>query len=213
MNKILFSMVISVNKWFSFSLIGCFFSVITFGPAEISINFLPSVANRVPPKASALAQGVQTAQPGTAWPHPFHVSTTEINHNAADKILEISCRLFVDDFESCLSKRFHTKADLSAASVKTSMDTLVKKYLSTHLQIKADGKAAPMQYLGFEKEDEAVNVYFEVDNIVSVKKFEINDSILYDLYDDQMNIIHVVVAGNRKSTKLDYPNREAVFGY
>src|SRR4029077_6103274 len=99
--------------------------------------------------------------------HPFHVSTTEINHNAADKTLEISCKLFVDDFESCLSKQYHTKADLSAASVKTAMDSLVKKYLSAHLQIKADNKVVRISYLGFEKEDEAANVYFEVDNISS----------------------------------------------
>src|SRR5437868_3729191 len=61
--------------------------------------------------------------------HPLHVSTTEINHNATDKSLEISCRLFVDDFEACLSKQYHTKVDLSAANVKTAMDSLVKKYL------------------------------------------------------------------------------------
>ena len=184
-------MVTSVNKWLSFSLIGCFFSVIPFATGKISI---------IPVR-------------GVERPHPFHVSTTEINHNAIDKTLEISCRIFIDDFESCLSKQYHTKADLSAASVKTSMDTLVKKYLSAHLQIKADGKAAQMQYLGFEKEDEAVNVYFEADKIVSVKKIEINDSILHDLYDDQINIIHVVVGGNRKSTKLDYPNKDAIFNY
>ena len=161
----------------------------------------------------SVAKGLPTAQPGAGVPHPFHVSTLEINHNATDKTLEISCRIFIDDFESCLSKQYHTKADLSAASVKTRMDTLVKKYLSTHLQIKADGKAVQMQYLGFEKEDEAVNVYFEADNIATVKRVEINDSILQDLYDDQMNIIHVVVGGNRKSTKLDYPNKEAIFSY
>ena len=46
--------------------------------------------------------------------HPFHVSTTEINHNTSDKTLEISCKVFTDDFESALTKQYHTKADLSA---------------------------------------------------------------------------------------------------
>src|SRR5215471_5364883 len=78
--------------------------------------------------------------------HPFHVSTTEINHNSTEKTLEISCKIFIDDFESCLSKQNHTKVDLSAANVKTAMDTLVKKYLNAHLQIKADDKAVQMNY-------------------------------------------------------------------
>ena len=31
--------------------------------------------------------------------HPFHVSGVEVNHNATDKTLEISCKIFTDDFE------------------------------------------------------------------------------------------------------------------
>ena len=145
--------------------------------------------------------------------HPFHVSTTEINHNPTDKTLEISCKIFIDDFENCLTKQYHTKVDLSSASVKTAMDTLVKKYLNSHLQIKADDKAGQMNYLGFEKEDDAVDVYLEVDNVASVKKVDVNDSILHDMFDDQISIIHVIVGGNRKSTKLDYPNKTASFSF
>ncbi len=91
------------------------------------------------------------------------------------------------------------------------MDTLVKKYIGSHLQIKADGLTARIQYLGFEKAEEAVNVYFEAENIAVVKKIEITNSILHDLFDDQVNIMHVVVGGNRKSTKLDYPDKNAAF--
>jgi uncharacterized protein DUF6702 len=145
--------------------------------------------------------------------HPFHVSTTEINHNARDKVLEISCKIFIDDFESCLAKQFHVKTDLSAANMKSAMDSLVKKYLLAHLQIKADNKLAGLSYLGFEKDGEAANIYLEVDNIVSVKKIAVVDSILQDFYDDQINIVHVIIGGNRKSTKLDYPNKDASFEF
>jgi hypothetical protein len=30
--------------------------------------------------------------------HPFFISVTEINHNSGDKNLEISCKIFTDDF-------------------------------------------------------------------------------------------------------------------
>jgi hypothetical protein len=141
--------------------------------------------------------------------HPFHVSTTEINHNAPDKTLEISCKVFTDDFESALAKQYHTKADLSAINMKAAMDTLVKKYINSHLLLNAGGKTFAMKYLGFEKENEAVYAYLQVDNISVLKKIEVTDSILYDLYNDQINIIHVIVGGNRKSTKLDYPATRA----
>ena len=36
---------------------------------------------------------------------------------------------------------------------------------------------------------------------------------MHDLFTDQINIMHVSVGGNRKSTKLDYPKTEAAFQF
>ena len=64
---------------------------------------------------------------GKAAAHPFHVSVTEIEHNAADKTLEISCKIFTDDFETILAKNYNTKVDLINPPNKPAMDSLVKK--------------------------------------------------------------------------------------
>lgn len=145
--------------------------------------------------------------------HPFHVSTTEINHNAAEKTLEISCRIFTDDFESALTKQYNTRADFSSTALKNNMDSLAKKYINLHLQLKVEGKPVIMSYLGHEKENEAVYVYLEVAQVAKAGKVEVVNSILHNLYDDQINILHVIVGGNRKSSKLDYPNTQAVFSF
>lgn len=140
--------------------------------------------------------------------HPLHVSTTEINFNARDKTLEVSCRIFSDDFEAILVKLYKQKTDLSNANMKTAMDELVKKYLLSHLQLKANGKAVAMNYIGFEIDHEATNIYLEVEKIPAVKSVEVNDTILYDMFDDQMSIVHVVKASTRKSTKILYPEKK-----
>lgn len=140
--------------------------------------------------------------------HPLHVSTTEVNFNAKDKSLEISCRIFTDDFESILAKLYKQKTDLSKPEMKTAMDELVKKYLTSHLQIKANGKIAILNYIGFEIDHEATNIYLEVEKIPSVKSIEIDNTILYDLFNDQMSIVHVVKNGNRKSGKILYPDKK-----
>ncbi|WP_131536182.1 DUF6702 family protein [Pedobacter nototheniae] len=140
--------------------------------------------------------------------HPLHVSTTEVNFNAKDKSLEISCRIFTDDFESILAKLYKQKTDLSKPEMKTAMDELVKKYLTSHLQIKANGKIAVLNYIGFEIDHEATNIYLEVEKIPSVKSIEIDNTILYDLFNDQMSIVHVVKNGNRKSGKILYPDKK-----
>src|SRR5580704_1920289 len=72
--------------------------------------------------------------------HPFYVSVIEINHNAKDKTLEISCKTFTNDFESALEKSFNTKVDLNNPKDKNAADKLISNYIIKHLQITIDGK-------------------------------------------------------------------------
>ncbi len=145
--------------------------------------------------------------------HPFHVSVVEINHNSTDKTLEISCKLFTDDFEKVLAQNYKVKVDLINPPDRKAMDKLVSDYIKTHLSITANGKPVIFSYLGFEKEDDAVFGYVQVDNIPSINKIELVNKLLYDLFTDQINLMHVIVGGNRKSTKLDYPETQAVFTF
>lgn len=145
--------------------------------------------------------------------HPLFVSVTEINHNAADKNLEISCKIFTDDFEKTLTGLYHTKVDLTAPANKAEADRLVKEYIKSHLLLKLDGKPVVLEYVGFEKENDAVWSYFQVSNTAAPKKIEVTNAILYESYDKQMNLMHVSVGGHRKSSKLNYPDKEAVFQF
>jgi uncharacterized protein DUF6702 len=145
--------------------------------------------------------------------HPYYISVVEINHNPTDKTLEISCKIFTNDFETTLEKNYKTKVDLVNPPDKPAMDKLVSDYIKKHLSIRADGKTVSFSYVGFEKEDEAVYSYFQVDNIPSVKKIDLTNSILHDFSDQQINIIHCTVGGKRQSDKLDYPKTEASFSW
>jgi hypothetical protein len=150
---------------------------------------------------------------GVVEPHPFHVSVVEINHNPTDKTLEISCKIFTDDFEKVLAKNYQTRIDLINPPDKKAMDTVVRKYIVSHLSVFADGKPGDLVYLGFERDAEAVYSYVQAENISSVKKIEIINKLMHDLFDDQINIMHVTVNGNRKSTKLDFPTVHATLNF
>jgi len=145
--------------------------------------------------------------------HPYYISVVEINHNATEKTLEISCKIFTNDFETTLEKNYKTKVDLVNPADKSAMDKLVSDYIKKHLSIKADTKPVNFSYVGFEKEDEAIYSYFQVDNVASVKKIDVTNSILHDFSDQQINIIHCTVGGKRQSDKLDYPKTEASFQF
>lgn len=144
--------------------------------------------------------------------HPIFVSVTEIEHNANDKTLEISCKIFTDDFEDVLRKKNPAKkVDLLDIKYKSSMSPLVNDYIQKHLSIFTDGKQVRLQFLGFEQDEEAIVSYFEVKNIEKVKKIEVVNDILYEEKPQQMEIIHVMVNGERKSSRLNNPDTKASF--
>lgn len=145
--------------------------------------------------------------------HPFYVSVTEINHNAAENTMEISSKIFTDDLEATLNKKYNKKLDLFDAENTPEENRVIADYLSKHLVMKLDGKPVVMELLGFEREGEAIWSYLQVSGVKAPGKVEITNSILYDAYTDQINLLHVTVKGTRKSTKLDYPKAQALFNF
>jgi hypothetical protein len=145
--------------------------------------------------------------------HPIFVSVTEIEHNAKDKTLEISCKIFTDDFEKTLRQAYKTYVDLLKPKDKNAMNKLVADYVQKHLVIKVDGKTAPLQFLGYEQDEEGIVSYYQVNNIAAVKKLDITDNILFEYKKEQISIIHTTVNGNKKSTKLINPEDKYSFEF
>jgi len=159
-----------------------------------------------------MAQGPSSKEP-LLRKHPFYISVTEMNLNPTDKTLEVSCKMFADDLEQILEKNNHAELDISADKDKTKFDSYIPSYIKSHLTVSIDGRPVSLSYIGFEKEKESAYCYFQVENVASLKKIDINNSILQDFTSDQINIIHVMVNGKRQSTKLDYPATNASFSF
>lgn len=155
-----------------------------------------------------------TPIPAFSGMHPYHVSATEIEWNVKESRLEISSKLFTDDFEAVLAKLYKTKTDFADKSMKVQMDELVKKYITSHLSVRNNGKLLPLQLFGWQLDKEVVYVYATASaRDFNPKNITVENTILYDLFTDQMNIVHFLVVGDRKSTKLNYPDRKAQFSF
>ncbi len=142
--------------------------------------------------------------------HPIFMSVTQIEQNAKEKTLEVSCKIFTDDFEKALRAAYKSKIDLLDEKQKPVMDKFVNDYVQKHLKLVVDGKIVTMKYIGYESIEDAINNYFEVQNIGTVTKIEITDDILYEFKPDQISLLHVTVGGKRKSIKLSNPESKAV---
>jgi len=145
--------------------------------------------------------------------HPFYVSITSIDHNQQAQRVEISCRIFFDDLEAALKADSHREVDLIKGADRQVIDSLLGSYLRRHLRLSVNGKALQLQYLGYEIEDDVAWCYLEAGNVPRVRQLTVDNRLLLDQFPKQSNIMHVTANGQRKSTKLDNPERHAVFEF
>ena len=139
--------------------------------------------------------------------HPYHVGSVEINYNAKTKTFEISAKFFLDDLENSLNAKYNKTLHFGEEKSKAGLDQVIENYFAEYFKLKSNNKFLKINYLGFEEDKESVNVYLESEATEMPKKVETAVSLLYSFFDDQMNIVHIIVNGERKSSKLNYPDR------
>ncbi len=146
--------------------------------------------------------------------HPLHISVTEIEYNGKVKSLQIISRIFVDDLETAIRAEKNLP-NLDILNPKNSLKTesLLADYLKAHLKIRLDGNERPLNFLGYEEEGFAFVCYIEIENVVSFKEMEVENTIITDTYDDQSNLVHVKYQGPVKSARLmrDKPSEKFNF--
>ncbi|MBT2620855.1 MULTISPECIES: DUF6702 family protein [Chryseobacterium] len=139
--------------------------------------------------------------------HPYHVGSVEINYNSKSKTFEITGRFFLDDLENGLTKKYGKPFHFNDEKYKAQLNEALKNYSAEYFKLKADSRFLKVNYIGYEEDSESVNVFLESESVNAPKKLESAVSFLYNLFDDQINIVHMIINGQRKSEKLSYPNR------
>lgn len=143
----------------------------------------------------------------TGAKHPYHVGSVEINYSQKSKTFEITGRFFLDDLENALNNKYGKSLHFNDAKFKSQLNESLKNYSAEYFKLKTNNKFLNINFVGYEEDHESVNIYLESEKIDNPKKVEAAVSFLYNLFDDQLNIIHIIVNGERKSEKLTYPNR------
>ena len=139
--------------------------------------------------------------------HPYHVGSMEIKYNIESKTFEITGRFFLDDLENAVSKKQGKPLHFNDPKFKAQMKPAVEAYCTEHLRLKVNNQFVKVKFVGYEEDKESVDIFLETEVVADPKKVEVSMSFLYNYFDDQINIIHVIVDGDRKSEKLTYPTR------
>ncbi len=135
--------------------------------------------------------------------HKFYVSVTQIEYNEEQKSLQIISRIFIDDIEEVLRKRYDETIELVSEKQETKVDQYLSTYLNQKLAITVNGQEVFFNFIGKEYDNDLVLCYLEVDNIPSLETITVSNQVLMDFFDEQQNIVHVKKGKKRKSLILE----------
>lgn len=145
--------------------------------------------------------------------HEFYVSVTKIEYIEAEKSVQIISRIFIDDFEKLLRERYDDTIVLDTDDEPSQVDVYTERYLSQRINIKINGEEVKFEFLGKEYEDDIIFCYMEIPNIDKVKSFEITNKVLFDLFEEQQNIVRTKFYSKNKSFILIPPNDKGVLNF
>ena len=123
--------------------------------------------------------------------HKIHVSLTNIVYKKESKTLQITTRLFIDDIENALQKKYHSTTELNTERELDNTDALLQKYFQENFVLQLNDKNITLQFLGKEYDENIVYVYFEMKNIPDFKQLYLKNTLLFNIFDDQQNIVKI----------------------
>ena len=134
--------------------------------------------------------------------HKFYVSVTQIDYVPSKKRVEITSRIFIDDLEKALTKKYNKKVNLTSTKELPEAEELIKSYLKEKIKISINKKPQNIEFLARELEGDVLILYTKIAISKKINTFEIYNSLLTEVYADQQNIVHTNINSNKKSILL-----------
>ena len=141
--------------------------------------------------------------------HKYYVSVSEVDYNQEEQTIEISSRLFVDDLENLLKERYDERLVLDDSK----SDYYINRYFQQKFKVEINQNIQVLNFIGSEIEEDLIYCYFEIKNVKEFHSIKITNEILFDLYMNQQNIIHLNAKDKKKSFLLVRENATGLLNF
>ena len=148
-----------------------------------------------------------------ALKHPFYITVVDIKNDAKQQSLNISVKLFTNDIEEALKKTTAKSIDLLNPKNKAEMEIELMNYIKKRLSISVNNKITNIDFIGYEKEEDAIWAYLEIKKVALPKNIKVDTKLLFDFLPLQSNIVHADVNGVKKSSKVNNPDSKVEFNF
>jgi len=131
-----------------------------------------------------------------AWSHPLHTTLTEIALDSADGTMRLTIRAFADDFSAVVARH---AGKPRPADYRVS-DADVASYVAATVSVQeANGRRAPLTWGGLRRTGDLMWVTVRVPSVRSLRGVKLAATLLFEIFDDQVNIVQATSDGHRHS--------------
>lgn len=138
--------------------------------------------------------------------HKFYVSVTKVEYKKEAQTLQIITKIFIDDVEDVLNERYNTTTNLDTKKETQRDRDLLKEYILKKLIVEVNGEKPTLNYLGIDYEPGMVKAYIEINNVAQCNSIGIENTMLMEKFEEQQNIIHLTIDGEKRSMVLEKAN-------
>ncbi len=142
--------------------------------------------------------------------HKFYVSIYQINYNKKENRIEITSRIFIDDLDAVLEKNYKKKIEIGTSKETPSDIDLFQKYITQHFILKINGQKKSYSYISKEIDGHELVCYFKINKIEKIKTLEVENSALFELNQEQQNIMQINVFGKKQSLTLTHKKTSGI---
>lgn len=145
--------------------------------------------------------------------HKYYISVTQIDYIQEKQSVQIISRIFIDDLERLLRERYDDGIILADNDEPETVDVYIQRYLKEKLKIKINGKTSELMFIGKAYDADLIKCYLEITGIKEIKSFEVVNKVLFDVFEDQQNIIKTKINSKQKSFILFAQKENAVLKF
>ncbi len=145
--------------------------------------------------------------------HKYYISVTQIDYIEDKQSVQITSRIFIDDFERLLRERYDESITLAEDDEPAIVDFYIERYLSDKIKIKINNEDANFIFIGKEYDADIMRCYLEIEDVKKINTFEITNQVLFDLFEEQQNIVKTKINSKQKSFILIPQNANAVLKF
>ncbi|HLA55269.1 MAG TPA: DUF6702 family protein [Flavobacterium sp.] len=134
--------------------------------------------------------------------HKFYVSIYQVNYVPEKKMLQITSRIFIDDINNALGKKYKKKFHLGDTDETSEDVAKMQQYILDNFVISVNNKPKTLEFRSKEMENNVLICYFRITDIPKITYLGITNKCLFDFVTEQQNIIQTTIYGKKNSLLL-----------